>query len=384
MGKKIPKAICLYGAQFMRQQVQSLQTQFDGVQTGKDIEYVHQMRVASRRLHNGLDLFKECLPDKKSKVWLENIRNITHALGDARDMDIQIEELPRLYEADLDPVFKPGYTRLLLRLKQNRTKAQKKINKTLFKLQESQTLEAMLVRFDKMLENHADDYLFTPALYEKSCSTITENLTVFLSYQDYIHDPEMADKLHAMRIAGKHLRYTMEVFAPIYNSALNPFIAVMKDIQDQLGEIHDNDVWVAWLPKFILQEQARIEDYFGNAEPLQKLLPGLHHLMEDRQQARDETYHTFLALWDSINAENVWSELKKLIHAPLDLKPLAPQDADPPTEDFEITQANSLEGAESDAAEEEAEMDIDDFDEIIDVEIKDLPPDPDPPSTKPQ
>ena len=50
MSKKIPKTICIFGAQFLLEQVQQLESQIDGVQTGKDIEYVHQMRVASRRL----------------------------------------------------------------------------------------------------------------------------------------------------------------------------------------------------------------------------------------------------------------------------------------------------------------------------------------------
>ncbi len=52
-------------------------------------------------------------------------------MGDARDLDIQIELLDRLYEDNLDPKYKPGYRRLLLRLKQQRTKAQAKVNKTI-------------------------------------------------------------------------------------------------------------------------------------------------------------------------------------------------------------------------------------------------------------
>ena len=95
MSRKVPEAICVFGTRFMLAQVQHLESQIDGVQLGKDIEYVHQMRVASRRLRNGMDLFRECLPGKKSKAWLDDVRNITHALGNARDMDIQIAELSR-------------------------------------------------------------------------------------------------------------------------------------------------------------------------------------------------------------------------------------------------------------------------------------------------
>ena len=60
--------------------------------------------------------------------------------------------------------------------------------------------------------------------------------------------PENVEKLHAMRIAGKQLRYTLEIFAPIYDTALLPYIQIMKDLQDQLGSIHDDDVWVVGCP----------------------------------------------------------------------------------------------------------------------------------------
>lgn len=352
MGKKVPKAICLFGANFMLQEVHDLQSQIEGVQKGKDSEYVHQMRVASRRLRNGLDLFKECLPEKKGKIWRDDIRTITHALGNARDMDIQIAELTQLYEADLDTRYKPGYGRLLLRLKQNRTKAQKKINKTIFKLQEGKSLDAMTARFEKMLEKSDQAYLYTPSLYKKAFTEINDSLTDFLSYQGFIRTPDNIDKLHAMRIAGKHLRYTLEVFAPLYNGALDPYVIVMKDIQDQLGEFHDNDVWVSWLPKFIAQEQARIEDYFGNASPLKRLLPGLHFLMEDRLGARERAYQTFLILWNSIESEAIWPSLNALIRAPLNVEAALDHIVE---EEEEVSEPE--EGSDEEDSEVENEMD---------------------------
>ena len=341
MSKKVPEAICIFGARFMLEQIQHLENQIDGVQSGKDIEYVHQMRVASRRLRNGLYLFRECLPGKKSKAWLDDVRNITHALGNARDMDIQIAELNRLYTDDLDANYKPGYARLLLRLKQSRTKAQKKVNKTIFTLQKDETLSCVTDELYKLINVSDPDTLYAQPLYEKAFDSILADLNEFLSYQPFIHNPDNVDKLHAMRIAGKHLRYTLEVFAPLYGGTLDPFIILMKNIQDLLGEIHDNDVWVAWLPKFIEKEQERVEDYFGNTGPLIRLLPGLNHLIEDRQQAREKVYQTFILTWDSILAENAWQALKSVIQAPIQAEeppeqvneePEEPQD-EPPSPD---------------------------------------------------
>ena len=320
MGKKVQKSICIFGAAYLLEQVHQMEDQLDGALLGQDIETIHQIRVASRRLRNGLACFLDCLPKKKAKAWQADIKKITQAMGNARDLDIQIELIDQLYEDDLDPKYKPGYRRLLLRLKQKRSKAQAKVNKTITKLKKDGTLTTLLSQLEKISEPLQSTYLFTPSLYQKAFTTINKNLEDFLSYEKYISDPDNVKELHAMRIAGKHLRYTIEIFAPIYNQALLPYIQLMKDIQDQLGEIHDDDVWINWLPQFIEMEQTRIEDYFGNSGPLKRLLPGINHLIEDRKVARDCEYQSFLSIWESLLSENAWENLLEIIKAPINIE----------------------------------------------------------------
>ena len=320
MGKKVQKSICIFGAAYLLEQVHQMEDQLDGALLGQDIETIHQIRVASRRLRNGLACFVDCLPKKKAKVWQSDIKKITWAMGNARDLDIQIELIDQLYEDDLDPKYKPGYRRLLLRLKQKRSKAQAKVNKTITKLNKDDTLSGLRTQFEKTSNSSKNTYLFTPSLYQRAFSTINENLKDFLSYEKYIADPKNVKELHAMRIAGKHLRYTIEIFAPLYNQALFPYIQSMKDIQDQLGEIHDDDVWISWLPQFIEKERERIEDYFGNTGPLKRLLPGINHLIEDRQAARDREYQAFLSIWESLLSENAWENLLEIIKAPINIE----------------------------------------------------------------
>ncbi len=316
MGKQIPKPICEFGTQFMLTQVHTLAGEIEGVQFGRDIECVHRMRVASRRLSNGLKIFKDCLPHKRSKTWRDEVRKVLHALGKARDLDIQITELTALYDEHLDAKYKPGYNRLLLRLKQSRTKAQKKINKTLFKLTEGDVLTQLAHWLDKRVDQPDGLHDYSPDLFKKAQDEIQHALDGFLKFQDTIGQEENADKLHAMRIAGKHLRYTLEIFAPIYAGELDPFIVVMKNIQDLLGAFHDNDVWINWLPKFIEKERERIEDYFGNSGPLERLLPGFHNLMENRQAARDAAYQAFRLEWQSVLDDNAWHVLESMIAMP--------------------------------------------------------------------
>lgn len=346
MGKNDQKANCLFGARFMLTQVEALQNQIEGALIGDDIEHVHQMRVASRRMRNGLNLFKDCLSKKKARSWRDEIRVITKALGNARDLDIQIDLIQRCLTEPLADRLRPGYNRLLLRLKQQRTIAQEKVNRTLINMQEGDVLDRMRKQLKELTFGSENIYLYTPSLYQQAFEAISSTLEDFLSYEGYIQDPDNIEELHAMRIAGKHLRYTLEIFAPIYGNALDPHIRAMKDLQDLLGEIHDNDVWIAWLPKFIEKEQARIEDYFGNKGPLRRLLPGLNHFMEDRQLARHQDYHTFLSTWETLQYENAWSVLQEIIKAPINIEAalahLTPIPQDVPEESFSDSEGTEI------------------------------------------
>jgi CHAD domain-containing protein len=304
----------------MLTQVEALQDEISGALVSDDIEHVHQMRVASRRLRNGLNLFKGCLSKKQAKTWRKEIRAITKALGNARDLDIQIDLVSRCLEAGLADRLKPGYNRLLLRLRQQRTLAQDKVDRTLVKLQEGDVLERMEKSLKDWTAGSENFYLYTPSLYQQAFEAISSALDEFLSYQGFIHDPDNIEELHAMRIAGKHLRYTLEIFAPIYGHALDPHIQAMKDLQDLLGDIHDNDVWIAWLPEFIEAEKARIEDYFGHTGPLKRLRPGLNYFIEDRQRVRAEDYQTFLSTWETLQYENAWEVLNQIIKAPINIE----------------------------------------------------------------
>ncbi|HNU36137.1 MAG TPA: YfcE family phosphodiesterase, partial [Methanomassiliicoccales archaeon] len=59
---------------------------------------------------------------------------------------------------------------------------------------------------------------------------------------------------HALRIAGKHLRYALEAFRDAYDDGLDDEIKVLKKLQDTVGELHDCDVWLQRLPG--LREEA--------------------------------------------------------------------------------------------------------------------------------
>jgi len=65
----------------------------DGVLDTRDIERVHDMRVASRRLRAVLEIFAPCFPQSEFKGVLRDVKQLADALGERRDPDVAIESL---------------------------------------------------------------------------------------------------------------------------------------------------------------------------------------------------------------------------------------------------------------------------------------------------
>ena len=81
--------------------------QAGGVLDVGDIERVHSMRVATRRLRAVLEIFAPCFPHKPHSDVLRDVKDLADALGERRDPDVQIEHL-EAYERPSRPPTGPG------------------------------------------------------------------------------------------------------------------------------------------------------------------------------------------------------------------------------------------------------------------------------------
>lgn len=68
----------------------------DGVLDIGEIEPLHDMRVATRRLRAALEVFAPCFPPKRHRRALKRVKALADALGERRDRDVAIEFLERL------------------------------------------------------------------------------------------------------------------------------------------------------------------------------------------------------------------------------------------------------------------------------------------------
>src|SRR5215204_1221872 len=82
-----------------------------GVLDVGDIERVHDMRVATRRLRAALEIFAPCFPEREFSDALGEVKAIADALGERRDADVAIAALERFADGLAAPD-RPGVASL--------------------------------------------------------------------------------------------------------------------------------------------------------------------------------------------------------------------------------------------------------------------------------
>ena len=251
------KAECIFGVQRLLPLLDAFSKEIDGVKTAQDIEHIHRMRVASRRLRAALPLFASCFPEKKYQQWMQEIQRITRALGEARDTDVQIAFLTKILKKREARRHGNNHgnvlsnhltgnveTSLLSRLQKTRSKLQTAVVLSLEKLENSGVIDEMRVFFHNQ-EIRAKSTRRKPSLYgiaPVAAYRIAGRLVKLLSYEGWVHNPDAIAEHHAIRIAAKKLRYTMEVYGPLYRRGLKKSLSRVKKIQEILGDLHDCDV----------------------------------------------------------------------------------------------------------------------------------------------
>ena len=78
-----------------------------GVLDTSDIERLHDMRVATRRLRAVMEIFAPCFPRKDFKRLLRDVKELADALGERRDPDVHIDAIERI-GAELTEEDRPG------------------------------------------------------------------------------------------------------------------------------------------------------------------------------------------------------------------------------------------------------------------------------------
>jgi len=108
-------------ARIVRLRTDELFAHEEGVLDTGDIERVHDMRVASRRLRAVLEIFAPCFPQGDFRTALRDVKALADALGERRDPDVHIEAM-EAFERDIQAASRPGIDALVARLRERQAR----------------------------------------------------------------------------------------------------------------------------------------------------------------------------------------------------------------------------------------------------------------------
>lgn len=226
----------------LQRQLDSLLANVPGVRDQVDTEFLHDLRVAVRRARSLLGQVRGVFPARRVEGLRADLGWLGRCTNAARDMDVFLLALDE-YTARLPPASRPHLAPFRRFLTTQRVSAY---------AEAARCFEcARYRRMEKRWHSLAHGPLPRKPTARRALSPVGEvaRKRVWRAYRRLMKlgsaiGPESpARDLHAVRIAGKKLRYLMESFRSLFpRKALGTLIRSLKTFQDNLGEMQDLQV----------------------------------------------------------------------------------------------------------------------------------------------
>jgi len=254
------------GRKIFARQLRRMKSHEAGSRTGEDIESVHQMRVAIRRMRSLFNLIGAYYRRKTVAEYGRGLREIARALGAIRDLDVLILDLQD-FQAELPPASQAALEPVIAILEDRRSARRVRLNR----LFDSKRYSRFLRRFQRLTKGagrgarrlkrgetpHQVRHLL-PLLLHERLARVRAYDSVLPASDDSI--------LHALRVEYKQLRYALEFFQPILGSSAATFLSQVKAMQEILGRINDIAVfseYVASLDNLPAEQTAVLQNYIS-------------------------------------------------------------------------------------------------------------------------
>jgi CHAD domain-containing protein len=280
-----------YARNIMRTHFDSLLEHEAGTRLGEDIEELHDMRVATRRLRAAFEVFEPAFRPREIRPLLRDLRAARRALGPVRDLDVFIENA-RHHAAQTGQ----NLQQLTDIWEHERQSARQQMLTYL----DSPAFTNFKIDFDQFLN--------TPGLAASRFNPrapypqITWQVAPLLIYQRYVDVlacenllPEATpEQLHDLRIRFKKLRYAIEFLRAILAKPAALLIEDLKLMQDHLGDLNDAHLSCELLTNLLNRLESQSQSLPIGLRPdlggIIAYLASLHHL-------RREKAETFPAAW---------------------------------------------------------------------------------------
>lgn len=213
----------------------------DGMREGRDVEYLHQMRVALRRLRSALSTFSTVYRRELFAPVQDELRWLTSRLGPARDWDVfMTETLPPALAAFPEHAGLAALDKVCRGLRHSANAAALEAIASARYRQLMLGLSAWINCEPWLAALDPDALAQVHGPLKPFADTILEKRHRGLLKRGRRCDELGAEELHQLRIAGKKLRYAAEFFAGLYSrKAARCYLAHLQALQDVLGAIND-------------------------------------------------------------------------------------------------------------------------------------------------
>jgi len=216
-----------------------------GTIADRDVEYLHDLRVATRRARSALRLLSPLYGEERTEALRAELAWIAAALGAVRDLDVHRERVrAELARAGAAAGRDAGLAAALARRRGPALAALRDALRTERYAELVAALGAMEVPAGAPPEAAA---LAAEPAAGVAPALIARAATRVRRWEERIGAGATVEELHRLRILFKRLRYTAEFFAELYGEPMRAAIARLVPFQDCLGALQDAVVALATL-----------------------------------------------------------------------------------------------------------------------------------------
>jgi CHAD domain-containing protein len=268
-------------------ELQLLKQRDPGVRLGGEIEDVHQIRVAARRMRTILLAVRKIARPEWSEPLLDGLKWLGEIFARARDLDVQMHyfqmEAEQMKVRDRRPL-----ERFLQYLQREREKTQETLM--------DEMKSARYLGFLSKLREAAEAPVLDTSQYTIADMAARQFRKLQKTIQRLKRSPSNAD-LHRVRIRAKRARYAAELAVTSNGKAITRFIKAAKQFQDLLGT-HQDAVLAERYVQGLLRYQAGQQAAFT---------AGL--LVARASQRREEVRKEFWSEWRRLKkrGKRAWS-----------------------------------------------------------------------------
>jgi CHAD domain-containing protein len=270
-----------------------------GTRAGVDIEELHDMRVATRRMRSAFRVFAPYYKARAIRPYVVGLRRTARALGSVRDLDVFMQKANG-YLGDLGPGRAHELDLLLDAWRAQRERARAGMLEVL----DSSKYRDFVDAFGLFLESAGTASRQSVRIPPRP--TLVRHVAPQLIYGRWasvqafspLLEGAHISVLHALRIECKRLRYTLEFFSEVLAPKAKLAIEAVVKLQDHLGELNDADVANAMLSDFLFAPRAE-----GEGERL--IAPGVVAYLAAKQRELQSLIDTFSQAWETFNQPEI-------------------------------------------------------------------------------